>query len=164
MRLRLIRALSRRSYQTTQRSYTFHLLRTLYPVIPVNPYAISLFWSQDRPLTLFHDLHHHHEFTMDSPRISVNKKIHSLSTSPITPFTLYPFQRLDHFIPLQPFNPSTFFSPSAPSTRSTRSFSPSSIRKKYATSVKRKRRLKMNKHKFEKRRDKQRALRKRIGK
>ncbi|KAG5436859.1 hypothetical protein PCANB_001612 [Pneumocystis canis] len=169
-----IHILSERYYPNIQMSNMIKFSRFFHP-IPTNTYdlAISLFLSQYRPLTLFNNIQNNKSINntfqhtkYDEPTIYSNnirpnywintagKKIQPLFKSFDMQFTLYPFQRLDHFIFSKTLNTHIFF------TQASHNFSI----EKYATSVKRKRRLKMNKHKFEKRRDRQRALRKRIGK
>ncbi|CCJ30274.1 unnamed protein product [Pneumocystis jirovecii] len=142
--------------------------------------AVSLFWSQHRPLTLFHNLQNdwdkknssthkifedelHTSFFTDTNKthylnslLKTHGKIVPQFQSLNVPVSMHPIQHLNekfsYFLPIENIN--ILF---------TKPFNDSCVEKQ-ATSVKRKRRLKMNKHKFKKRRDRQRALRKRIGK
>ncbi|EMR08300.1 hypothetical protein PNEG_03143 [Pneumocystis murina B123] len=144
--------------------------------VTVNPLdlTISLIWSQHRPLALFHQ---NQKIQGDEPLVMPKISANPNKTSFVWPEKIR--HRLNFFktnlsnellfeTSLSHFQPSCserkiFFYP----TLSTSFFSPilyNFYEKRQATSVKRKRRLKMNKHKFRKRRDRQRALRKRLGK
>ncbi|KAG4306030.1 hypothetical protein PORY_000018 [Pneumocystis oryctolagi] len=148
--------------------------------ISYTDFAVSLFWSQHRPLTLFHnfqnlkknDISNTHNifkrvlysiFPTDSCSmqytnysLGIQKKsaspLNFLNIQPVLHALSCPKDGFTHFFQIRDTN--VLFTP----------YSSNICVEKYATSVKRKRKLKMNKHKFEKRRDKQRALRRRIGK
>ncbi|KTW27799.1 hypothetical protein T552_02238 [Pneumocystis carinii B80] len=144
--------------------------------VAVSPHdlAISLIWSQHRPLALFHQ----------NQKIQTNELlvVPEIATKPSKTSFVWP-ERIRHTLNLLKTNSSNEllfesalwpFQPfclekkaiSYP-TLYTPFFSPilyDFYEERQATSVKRKRRLKMNKHKFRKRRDRQRALRKRLGK
>lgn len=136
--------------------------------------AVSLIWSQHRPLALFHQNQEiHGDEPLVAPKIpakpcktsfvwpeKIQQKLNFLKTNSsnellfqttLWPLLPYYFERKLLFYP----------------TLGTPFYSPilyDFYQERQATSVKRKRRLKMNKHKYKKRRDRQRALRKRLGK
>lgn len=140
--------------------------------IQVNAYdlAISLFWSQHRPLALFHQLQNKEAMSVHSslePSFDCTGNMQHISHWLQTPKKIQPIKSSDKLLLLQPFEYfKNKYLPLSHSLNTSFFISPfhNFYIKKEATSVKRKRRLKMNKHKFKKRRDKQRALRKRLGK
>ncbi|KAG5519267.1 hypothetical protein PMAC_001892 [Pneumocystis sp. 'macacae'] len=141
---------------------------------------ISLFWSQYRPLTLFHDLQNNWNKKKSNAHKNFEHALYKISSTDTNethhlnyllkmqrknipqfgflniPISMHLMQHLNeeftHFFPIK--NTNILYK---------ELFNDFFIEKQ-ATSVKRKRRLKMNKHKFKKRRDRQRALRRRIGK
>lgn len=141
--------------------------------VPVNPLdlAISLIWSQHRPLALFHQKIQNKPLITygipynKSPFIWPKKmqEMLNLSTTNFSNNLLFRTANPQPFLS-EKFENKVFFSPMLNSPIFFLPIFHDFCEEKQATSVKRKRRLKMNKHKFEKRRDKQRALRKRLGK